>query len=225
MLTENNTEELLDTIFGKMDKSDYHKLLETATGIPTETKKTNPFLDKLVIETNKRVGGIIAVEKLTDENGEEVGTELRARKYVDNATFIKVMSASFGILFNMKASGQKMFWLVMQKLQESSISKDIVQISFNDYDAKKKLSKETQLFSCSHGTFYGGLRELKKHNFIAEFGSRSGFYWINPLYFFNGDRIRFVQEWVKQNPSADARPRVSFPAGIEESKPDILRKK
>lgn len=221
MLNENNTEELLDTIFGKMDKSDYHQLLETATGIPTERKKTNPFLNELVIETNKRVGGIIAVEKLTDENGEEVGTELRARKYVDNATFIKVMSASFGIMFNMKSAGQKMFWLVMQKLQESAISKDIVRLSFNDYDASAK----NKGFSCSHGTFYGGLRELKKHNFIAELGSRSGFYWINPLYFFNGDRVRFVQEWVRQNPASDKRPKISFPAGIEESKPDILRKK
>lgn len=194
--------------------------LELATGYPTPQISTNPFLTGLKVQTTKKVGGILAVEKLTDEEGNEVGTELRSRKYVDNATFVKVMSACYGIAFEMNSAGQKMLWVLLQQLHRSPL-KDIVMLNFSDYDGT---TKKKPVFKVGKTTFYVGIRELKKAGFIADYKPKSGMYWVNPAYLFNGDRVRFIQEWVKRNPEVSHKPTVEFPKGVEEFKPELLRK-
>ena len=45
-------------------------------------------------------------------------------------------------------------------------------------------------------TFYRGLKELLKHSFIA-YSDIPNKFWINPHLFFNGDRVKFITEYVK----------------------------
>jgi hypothetical protein len=51
-------------------------------------------------------------------------------------------------------------------------------------------------------SFSRGLKELLKNNFIAHSETPNKF-WINPHLFFNGNRVKFITEYVKRDANGD----------------------
>lgn len=189
---------MLDNFDKIMEEAGFNisDLSEIATGVRVK-KKTNPFMEGFVINTTKKTTDSIAVSELTDAEGNKVGAELKVRTYVDEEKFVKVMASCFSSAFELGSAGQKMLWLLLDVVS-NGFRKDVVYMTH-----KQTVTIGNKPIKLGRTTYYKGLNELKDAGFIAE-AEGPGLYFINPAMIFNGDRIRFVQEWVKSNP--DVRP-------------------
>ena len=65
-------------------------------------------------------------------------------------------------------------------------NKDTVYLSFTGLDRNEK--------TISRSTFTRGISELVEKQFIASMPA-VGWYWVNPDFVWNGDRLAFVQEY------------------------------
>lgn len=151
---------------------------------------TNPFLDTLGVETKRK----------TDRRAEQTFGELDAQAvevsavhFVDKTTFVKVMSRAMREGFGLGLKAQRMWWIVLDVIGKEAIGQDEFylthQPSFQLGDDKAGQVEITKT------TFYDGLAELRAAGFIAKQPHRSGWYWINPAMVWNGDRVRFINEY------------------------------
>lgn len=156
--------------------------------------KTNPFLsDMLIPVKNKQV----RLSKLGEDDhvlvnqstGEVSGTHVTTYRKVDGEQFIKLFTANIALTFNLSAAGIKTFNVVMWCVQHHAISRDMIVLDHMTLDEFLE-SQELDL-KLSLATFKRGLNELEKAKIIAK-SMRKGFYYINPNFVFNGDRIAFT---------------------------------
>lgn len=128
------------------------------------------------------------------EDGEAKPAGFYFRREVELNEFVKLYAEGAAALLNLSPSGQKVFTLVYRELYGKD-GKDKSEIVLNYEmladEEKKKLSKRT---------FERGISELIKAEFIAETLVPS-YYFINPTYLYNGDRLALVNEYVlKKHP-------------------------
>lgn len=156
--------------------------------------KENPFSDNLVIPTK---GKRVTVSKLGKDNnvlinqntGEVHGTQITTYKQVDTKEFVKVFAQNIALTFGLTSAGLKALNVMIWALQYQAVNKDLLQLesmtlaSFLEYHAKSKLK-------LSQATFNRGLKELVGAQILAAYKIR-GFYFINPNFIFNGNRIVF----------------------------------
>ena len=168
--------------------------------------KTNPFLEGMIIPVKGRQ---VRLSKLgQDDNvlinqstGEVHGTHVTTYKPVDGEQFVKLFTANIALTFDLKAPGIKAFSVLLWSVQNKALSKDEVPLDslvLEEFtDAHN--GKEPPL-RLSQATFLRGLAELVKAQIIAK-TMRQGWYFINPNFIFNGDRIAFttVIERVRRN--------------------------
>ena len=156
-----------------------------------ERYKTNPFINSQNIQTKSKV----AITPLNDNtwinqvSGEVGGTALIKRKEVDDNKFVKVFTDNIGFFFGLSSAGNKAFAVLMWSLQQN---KDTDLIDLSDWTREEFIQKSTKK-ELSKPTFYRGLSELEKEGIIAK-SQRVGWYFINPHFVFNGDRIVFITE-------------------------------
>jgi hypothetical protein len=154
--------------------------------------KENPFLENMLVQVSKRQ---IRVSRLGLEDnilinqatGEVQGTHVTTYRKVDSSQFIKLFTANIGLTFDLKSSGIKSFGVLIWAVQHKAIGRDFVTLDALCLEEfvqkhKKKLSL---------ATFKRGLNELEKSQIIAKH-LRKGWYYINPNFCFNGDRIAFT---------------------------------
>lgn len=157
----------------------------------------NPFMRNVDIETtNKNVqlskigrDSNVLVNQVT---GEEQGTHVTTYRKVDSAQFVKIFTANIALTFELKSAGIKTFNVLLWVMQNRAIEKDLLTLdkwvlsefleAHNDREPPIKLSLPT---------FWRGLAELEKNQIIAKH-LRQGWYFINPNFCFNGDRIAFT---------------------------------
>lgn len=159
--------------------------------------RINPFLVGMVIPVK---GKQVKLSKLgRDDNvlinhgtGEVFGTHVTTYKSVDGEQFVKLFTANIALTFDLKAPGIKAFSVLLWSVQNKGLSKDEVPL-----DALV-LEEFTEAHTCnepplrlSQATFMRGLAELVKAQIIAK-TMRQGWYFINPNFIFNGDRVAFT---------------------------------
>lgn len=152
----------------------------------------NPFIENMVVPIK---GQRVKISKLgQDDNilinqatGEISGTHVTTFKRVDSEQFIKLFTANIALTFELGAAGIKTFGVLAWVLQDRSISKDLVPLDKFVLDDFLKNHK----VKLSLPTFGRGLAELEKAKIIAKH-LRQGWYFINPNFVFNGDRIAFT---------------------------------
>lgn len=159
-----------------------------------ERYKFNPFLEGMAIPVKGRQVKISLLGK--DENvlvnqatGEVHGTHLTTYKKVDGEQFIKLFTANIALTFDLSAAGIKTFNVLAWVVQHKAISKDEVVLDtmmLSDF-----LEAQCKPLNLSLATFKRGLRELEGAQIIAK-TMRKSFYFINPNFVFNGDRIAFT---------------------------------
>ena len=156
--------------------------------------KKNPFIENMLIPVK---GKQVQISKLgKDDNilvnqstGEIQGTHLTTYKKVDGEQFIKLFTANIALTFDLSAAGIKTFNVLLWVVQNEAISKDVVvldQMMLDDF-----LSNQERPLKLSIATFKRGLNELEKAQIIAK-TMRKSFYYINPNFVFNGDRVAFT---------------------------------
>lgn len=159
--------------------------------------KENPFLKQLsqsLVIKKKRIqvtpmGGNNNV-LLNQETGEVLGTHVTAVRPVDNASFVKLFVKNIALTFDLSSAGIKAFNVLLWAIQNTALSKDIVALDGEALDDFLNEHKDQNL-KLSKATYKRGLNELEKAQIIAK-STRAGFYWLNPNFVFNGDRIAFT---------------------------------
>lgn len=155
----------------------------------------NPFIEGMVVPVK---GQRVQLSRLgRDDNilvnqstGEVQGTHVTTYKRVDSEQFVKLFTANIALTFELGAAGIKAFSVLAWVLQDKSISKDLVPLDkFVLEDFLK--SQQDKKLALSLATFGRGLAELERAKIIAKH-IRQGWYYINPNFVFNGDRIAFT---------------------------------
>lgn len=162
--------------------------------------KTNPFVKDLVI---KRKTKNIKISALGSDNnivinqttGEVKGTHISTYRQVDEAKFVKLFSQNIALTFDLTSAGIKAFNVLIFAVQFNALNKDLVQLDSNTLS--DFIAQNTSI-NLSNATFNRGLRELVKAKIIAPYSSR-GFYFINPSFCFNGDRLAFTTVIERKN--------------------------
>jgi len=104
---------------------------------------------------------------------------------VDSTKFVKLFVNGVRALAELSNAGARVFELLYIEMQ-SNIGKDQVYLSFTGIDEK----------TISRRTFSRGMAELIDKQFIAAMPA-VGWYWVNPDFIWNGDRLAFVKEYRK----------------------------
>lgn len=159
---------------------------ETRRGVALH--RLNPFMKDIEPRirriTNKR-GDMMLVSAETGEIANPVAGFWEAEE-VDAAKFIKLFVNGVRALKELTSPGTKVFELLYIEMQ-NNIGRDQVYLSYTALD-------EMQQQAISRATFKRGMSELLEKRFIAAMPA-VGWYWVNPHYLWNGDRLAFVKEY------------------------------
>lgn len=164
----------------------------------------NPFLEDMSVPVK---GQRVRISRLGEQDqvllnqvtGEIQGTHITTYKKVDSDQFIKIFTANISLTFELKASGIKAFNVLLWILQQKTIDKDLVPL--DKFTLEGFLNYQDKKLSLSLATFGRGLADLEKSKIIAKH-VRQGWYFINPNFVFNGDRVAFTTI-IERNKSAD----------------------
>jgi len=153
---------------------------------------TNPFLNEMIITPSKKQVKISPIGLnnnvlVNQATGEVQGTHIMTYKQVDSSEFVKLFAANVGLTFDLKAAGVKAFNVLLWAVQYTAINRDEVVL---DSLVLEEFTK-THNLKLSLTVFQRGLNELERAQIIAK-TKRKGFYFINPNFVFNGDRIAFT---------------------------------
>lgn len=151
----------------------------------------NPFMQGTAIKTktrrvtNKR-GDMMLVNANTGEVQAPIAGFWEAEE-VDSTKFIKLFVNGVKALAELTNAGTRVFELLYIEMQ-NNIGKDQIYLSYSGLDKNLK--------TISRSTFSRGLAELIEKRFIAAMPA-VGWYWVNPDFIWNGDRLAFVKEFRK----------------------------
>lgn len=158
----------------------------------------NPFVKDMVIPIKKSAVKVSTMGKddnvlVNQSTGEVLGTHVTTYKKVDSEQFLKLFSANIALTFDLKTAGIKAFNVLVFQMQKKGLERDVVPL--DKYVLEEFLEHQKGLtgkaLSLSQGTFLRGLAELEKAKIIAK-SIRLGWYYINPNFVFNGNRIAFT---------------------------------
>jgi hypothetical protein len=159
------------------------------------TYKTNPFIELSEVRTRRkrvRVSGGKAIIDVETGQVEDLA-EIVSVKEVDDEQFVKIFTQNLKAFFNLTPVAMKLMQVILAKVQEVP-NRDQILLSIavaEDYFAS------TQQESISKTSFHRAVRELIEKQFIAE-SVFNNLYFINPHLFFNGDRVRFINEYRRK---------------------------
>ena len=160
--------------------------------------RENPFLKQAVQEVDKHVvhkwkntAGSDKKAVLTvvnPDSGEIMGQTTFMRQIeVDEDQFAKLYLTQFQAFFDLTTAGIRVFGYIMTCMRPRN---DMVFFDLEDCKAYTKYNSKVSI--------YKGLAELVSGGIIAR-GRSDNLYFINPLIIWNGDRVRFVNEYVKKS--------------------------
>ena len=166
------------------------------SNFPVNTE--NPFLkeavqevDKYVVHKWKNTAGSDkkAVLVVSDpDTGEIMGQTTFMRQIeVDEDQFAKVYLQHFNQFFDLSTPGIRVFGYIMTCMKPT---KDMIIFDLEECMKYTNYSSKAMI--------YRGLAELLDGGIIAR-GRNENFYFINPLIIWNGNRARFVTEYVKKS--------------------------
>lgn len=159
--------------------------------------ESNPFIEGMVVPIKGQKVQLSRLGKddnvlMNQSTGELHGTHVTTYRKVDSEQFVKLFTANVALTFDLKAAGIKAFNVLLWVLQNHSISKDLVPLDkFVLDDFLKAHDYRKPPIKLSQPTFWRGLAELESAQIIAKH-IRQGWYFINPNFVFNGDRIAFT---------------------------------
>lgn len=112
---------------------------------------------------------------------------------VDKTQFVKLYVNGVKAFRGLKSAGATVFEILYLEVQKT-IGRDRVYISFSNLP---------EGFQISQATFTRGMRELIDKKFVAP-TEAIGWYWVNPDYMWNGDRLAYVKEYrLKRDGTSD----------------------
>ena len=158
----------------------------------------NPFVESALKEIQENtvkkvqyINGSRSAENVVVNQDGEIIAQSRFVRYieVDEEKFAKIYLSQFGAFWDLSKTAIKVLGYVLNNLIPN---KDIVYIDIQDAMKYTGYREEKSL--------YKGIAELVNADIIARSTSYIK-YFINPLIFFNGDRVTFATTYVKKRRS------------------------
>lgn len=149
----------------------------------------NPLIQPRELVLKERTVKVGSARELIDISTGEV-TNVNAiyqRKIVDQERFAKIYLDGVAKTFGLSKTAQRVFQIILKVCE-----KDTDRIYLNFMSATKH--DEGLL----ERTYHRGLLELLEAGFLA-YSDLPNMFWINPHLFFNGDRVKFITEYVKES--------------------------
>lgn len=155
----------------------------------------NPFMMEVQTKT-RRVTNKRGDMMLVSNEGEIVSNVAGfwEAEEVDATKFVKLFVKGVKALKELTAAGTKVFEVLYLRVQEN-IGKDQVFMALSSVDQA--------LTPMSEATYTRGMRELVAKGFIAATPTQ-GWFWLNPSFVWNGDRLAFVKEYRKASAAKKA---------------------
>lgn len=153
--------------------------------------RINPFVEDAAIATRTKVRRVANTRgdqlMVVSENTGEVlaPAGFWHAQTVDRTQFVKLYINGVKAFKELSAAGTRVFELLYLAMQ-SNVGKDRLLLAFHDIDQAAN--------PISEATFYRGMKELVSKSFLAE-SMVQNFYFVNPDYLWNGDRLAFVKEY------------------------------
>lgn len=159
--------------------------------------KTNPFLENMIVPIKGRQIRLSRLGKddnvlVNQSTGETLGTHVTTFKAVDGEQFVKLFTSNIALTFDLNSPGIKAFSVLLWSVQAKGLSKDEVPLDVLVLDEFMEAhADKNPPLRLSPATFLRGLAELVRAQIIAK-TMRQGWYFINPNFVFNGDRVAFT---------------------------------
>jgi hypothetical protein len=176
------------------------KPVATRRGVALYDK--NPFMIDIETKTRRITNKRGDMMLVTSEG--EIANQIAGfweAEEVDSTKFIKLFVKGVKALKELTSAGTKVFEVLYLHVQEN-IGKDKVFMAFSAVDQV--------LTPMSAPTYDRGMRELIEKGFIAATPIQ-GWYWLNPSFVWNGDRLAFVKEYrnipTKNNAQLNENPK------------------
>ena len=161
---------------------------QTRRGVAVYTE--NPFFYEVSTRTRRvsnRRGDMMLVNSSTGEIQSQIAGFWESEE-VDSTQFVKLFVNGVKALKELTSSGTKVFEILYLEVQKN-IGQDKVFLSYG-------LIKQ-EITPMSKATYSRGLSELIEKKFLAA-TEIQGFFWLNPDFVWNGDRLAFVKEFRKR---------------------------
>lgn len=155
--------------------------------------KDNPFVSNAIANTqqggrrisNKDGNRMMVISETTGEVIAPAG--FWQYEEVDKTQFVKLYINGVKAFKDLTSAGTKVFAVLYLEIQRN-IGKDKVYMNYAGLNH--------DITPMSEATFNRGMKELVEKSFVAATPA-VGWYWINPDYMWNGDRLAFVKEFRK----------------------------
>lgn len=178
----------------------------------------NPLLqpNEITIKSKRKVTSFASNLKDTDTGEIHQTAGIYTVEEVDQAHFVKIYPATIAATYGLTKTGLRVFQEILVQYQKMKMSGGYIEdVRLYWFDG----GLDGRALDMSEKTFQRGLKELLANGFIAP--RTPGIYWVNPVLFFRGDRVRFIKEYrIKDGgqKSLDRDPRtVDFIAGHADS--------
>ena len=112
---------------------------------------------------------------------------------VDSDKFVKVFTNKIGLFFGLSMRAQKLLEVLMAQM---SAMPGGDRIYLNSTTVERYMADQGRK-GLARATYARALDEMLEKGFIAR-SDQQHLYFINPAIFFNGDRIRFVEEFRRK---------------------------
>lgn len=153
--------------------------------------KNNPFVvGGMVKSKTKRITNKRGDMMIVGDGGEVVApiAGFWQAQEVDASKFVKLYINGVKAFKELSNAGTRVFEVLYIEVQKN-IGQDKIYLGYSTLDEEIK--------NLSQATFTRGMRELIDKGFVAPTEAVS-WYWLNPDYMWNGDRLAFVREYRKK---------------------------
>ena len=169
-------------------------------GLPiTMRHSKNPFMEDLIRQSKKKQalkhysadGNKFMIVNTSNPTDSAKVTAFGTSEEVEMNRFVKLYADGVGGIMGLNNAGKKVFALLFMQLRGSD-GKDKDEVTLNYALIPEETKKQLKL---SQTTFYRGVKELIKQNFIAA-TMAINVYYINPTFIFNGDRLVVMHQYL-----------------------------
>jgi len=150
----------------------------------------NPFLESMEIHIGSKRLTVGAGRHTDLETGESVDhSGVHIVKKIDREQFVKLYTREMKAIFELKPTALKVIQYLLAEIQRHPNADGIYLhwLSAEPYFNEKDLK-------VSRASFMRAISELIEKKFLAE-STRPNIFWLNPRFYWNGDRYSFLREY------------------------------
>ena len=152
-----------------------------------ERFQNNPFMIKeqdLTIRKKSVLAQNKNMAMVNLDTKELSGVGMVVKKKVDTEKFLKLYEDGIREMMELDSYGIKMFRMIFLA-SANAIDKDKIYLHYSDPKINESMARTT---------FTRGIKNLIEKQFIAPC-MEVGFFWINPSYIFNGNRLTMIKQY------------------------------